>query len=52
MQRKVGKYLDYILLLFRIPEQKAKETKDFVLQFDYESLTEELAQRLSDGFNN
>ena len=52
MQRKVGKYLDYILLLFRIPEQKAKETKDFVLQFDYEALTEELAQRLSDGFHN
>lgn len=51
MQRKVSKYLDYILLLFHVPEQKAKETKEFVLQFDFELLTSELAKRLKDGFN-
>ncbi len=50
MQRKVDKYLDYILLLFRIPNDKVIKVKEFVLQFDYYSLVEKVVQNIIKRF--
>ncbi|MBO5223046.1 MAG: TetR/AcrR family transcriptional regulator [Clostridia bacterium] len=35
MDRKIDKYLEYIFLLFRVPEEELKKAKEFVAQFDY-----------------
>ncbi|MBE5732024.1 MAG: TetR/AcrR family transcriptional regulator [Clostridiales bacterium] len=51
MKRKVDKYLEYILLLFRVPSDKAEQIKEFVLQFDYESLVDQVVQRIINRFD-
>jgi hypothetical protein len=50
MERKVNKYLDYILLLFKVPEQKVKELKEFVLQFDYPSIVAQVVEKILEPF--
>ncbi len=51
MKRKIDKYLEYILLLFRVPSDKAEQVKEFVLQFDYESLVDQVVQRIINRFD-
>ncbi len=51
MERKINKYLDYIFLIFRIPSEKSKEAKDFVLQFDYPNIINEVSVRLLARFD-
>jgi AcrR family transcriptional regulator len=50
MERKVNKYLDYILLLFKVPEQKVQELKEFVLQFDYPSIVAQVVEKILEPF--
>ena len=51
MQRKIEKYLEYILLLFRVPSDKAEQIKEFVLQFDYEAIVDCVVQKIIDRFD-
>lgn len=47
LDRKIDKFIEYVLLLFRIPQQKTEEIKEFAKQFDYNFAVGEVKARLS-----
>lgn len=46
MVRKVARYLETTLLIYRVPDEKIKEAIAFVLQFNYEKLARQTIEQM------
>jgi hypothetical protein len=46
LNRKIDKFIEYVLLLFRIPEQECEKVKALAKQVDYSMAVEEVKSKL------